>query len=121
MSTITVAAAQFSMTWDRAANIATAKTLVRRAAAQGANIILLPELFETPYFCQDQLADHLALARPFEGNPLIAEFAALAKELRVILPLSFFERAQNVYYNALAMIDDGNASTRVFSARTLPL
>lgn len=106
MSVITVAAAQFSMTWDRAANIAKAITLVRRAAGQGAQIILLPELFETPYFCQDQSADHFALARPFEANPLIAEFAALAKELRVILPLSFFERAQNVYYNALAMIDD---------------
>ena len=106
MSFVTVAAAQFSMTWDRAANISRAKALVRRAAAQGAQIVLLPELFETPYFCQDQSADHLALANPFEGNPLIAEFAALAKELRVILPLSFFERAQNVYYNALAMIDD---------------
>ena len=106
MSVITVAAAQFSMTWDLPANIAKAKTLVRRAAGQGAQIILLPELFETPYFCQDQSADHFALARPFEANPLIAEFAALAKELRVILPLSFFERAQNVYYNALAMIDD---------------
>jgi N-carbamoylputrescine amidase len=106
VSVITVAAAQFSMTWDRAANIAKAITLVRRAAGQGAQIILLPELFETPYFCQDQSADHFALARPFEANPLIAEFAALAKELRVILPLSFFERAQNVYYNALAMIDD---------------
>jgi N-carbamoylputrescine amidase len=106
VSVITVAATQFSMTWDRAANIAKAITLVRRAAGQGAQIILLPELFETPYFCQDQSADHFALARPFEANPLIAEFAALAKELRVILPLSFFERAQNVYYNALAMIDD---------------
>jgi N-carbamoylputrescine amidase len=106
VSVITVAAAQFSMTWDLPANIAKAKTLVRRAAGQGAQIILLPELFETPYFCQDQSADYFALARPFEGNPLIAEFAALAKELRVILPLSFFERAQNVYYNALAMIDD---------------
>ena len=106
MSVITVAAAQFSMTWDLPANIAKAKTLVRRAAGQGAQIILLPELFETPYFCQDQSADHFALAGPFEGNPLIAEFAALAKELRVILPLSFFERAQNVFYNALAMIDD---------------
>jgi N-carbamoylputrescine amidase len=106
VSLITVAAVQFSMTWDRAANVAKAKTFVRQAAVQGAQIVLLPELFETPYFCQDQTADHLALAQPFEGNPLIAEFAALAKELRVTIPLSFFERAQNVYYNALAMIAD---------------
>lgn len=106
MSTITVAAAQFSMTWDRAANVAKAKEMVRRAAGQGANIVLLPELFETPYFCQDQSAKHLELARSFEDNPLIAEFAALAKDLGVALPLSFFERARNVYFNSLAMIDE---------------
>ena len=104
--TTTVAATQFAMSWDRAANIAKAKDMVRRAAARGAEVVLLPELFETPYFCQDQSAAHLALAQPFAGNRLIAEFAALAKELHVILPLSFFERARNAYYNSLAMIDD---------------
>ena len=106
MSIVTVAAAQFSMDWDRDRNVAKAKEMVRRAAGQGANIVLLPELFETPYFCQDESAGHLALARPFEGNPLIGEFAALAKELGVALPLSFFERANNVYFNSLAMIDE---------------
>ena len=106
MSIVTVAAAQFSMNWDRDRNVAKAKEMVRRAAGQGANIVLLPELFETPYFCQDESAAHLALARPFEGNPLIAEFAALAKELAVALPLSFFERANNVYFNSLAIIDE---------------
>ena len=109
MSIVTVAAAQFSMDWDRDRNIAKAKEMVRRAAAQGANIVLLPELFETPYFCQDESADHLALARPFEGNPLVGEFAALAKELAVALPLSFFERANNVYFNSLAMIDENGS------------
>ena len=106
MSIVAVAAAQFSMDWDRDRNVAKAKEMVRRAAAQGANIVLLPELFETPYFCQDESASHLALAKPFEGNPLIGEFAALAKELVVALPLSFFERANNVYFNSLAMIDE---------------
>jgi N-carbamoylputrescine amidase len=109
MAEIVLAATQFACGWDRAANIAKAKAVVRAAAARGANIVLLPELFETPYFCQDQSADHFALAAPFAGNPLITEFAALAKELSVVLPLSFFERANNVYYNALAMIDaDGD-------------
>jgi N-carbamoylputrescine amidase len=103
---VTVAATRFSMTWDRGANVAKAKQMVRRAAENGAQIVLLPELFETPYFCQDQSTAHLALAQPYEGNPLIMEFAALAKELRVVLPLSFFERAHTVCYNALAMIDD---------------
>jgi N-carbamoylputrescine amidase len=113
VSTVRVAGAQFACTWDLARNIAKAKEMVRGAAAKGAQIVLLPELFETPYFCQDQSAEHFALARPFEGNPLIAEFARLADELSVVLPLSFFERAHNAYYNALAMIDaDGRVLGR---------
>ena len=113
MTAVTLGAAQFACTWDRAANIAKAKKMVREAASQGAGVVLLPELFETPYFCQDQSADHFALAQPFEGNPLIADFSALAKELAVVLPLSFFERANTVYYNALAIIDaDGTVLGR---------
>ncbi len=109
MSVVTLSAAQFSCTWDRQANIAKAKDMVRRAASQGANIVVLPELFETPYFCQDQSPDHFALAQEFAGNTLIAEFADLARELSVVLPLSYFERARNAYFNALAVIDaDGN-------------
>lgn len=113
MSTVRLAAVQFACTWDLAGNIAKAEEMVRGAAAKGAEIVLLPELFETPYFCQDQSAEHFALARPFEGNPIIAEFARLAKELSVALPLSFFERAHNAHYNALAMIDaDGRVLGR---------
>jgi N-carbamoylputrescine amidase len=113
VSTVTLAAAQFACSWDRAANIAKAKAMVREAASRGANVVLLPELFETPYFCQDQAAEHFALARPFEGNLLIAEFAELAKELSVVLPLSFFEQAHNAYFNALAVIDaDGKVLGR---------
>jgi len=110
---ITVAVTQFAMSWDRPANIAKAKQLVRDAAAKGANAILLPEFFETPYFCQDQSAEHFTLAQPFEGNTLIAEFSELARELGVVLPLSFFERAGNAHFNALAMIDaDGRVLGR---------
>jgi N-carbamoylputrescine amidase len=106
---VTVAATQFACTWDLTGNLAKAEAMVRRAAAQGANVVLLPELFETPYFCQDQSAEHFALARPFKGNPVISHFARLAAELSVVLPLSFFERAHNAHYNALAMIDaDGH-------------
>ena len=113
MSEVALAAVQFACSWDRAANIAKAKSLVRQAAKDGANIVLLPELFETPYFCQDQSADHFALSQPFEGNTLIAEFSALAKELSVVLPLSFFERAGHAHFNALAMIDaDGRVLGR---------
>ena len=110
---ITLAAVQFACSWDLAANIAKAKDMVRRAHAMSANVVLLPEFFETPYFCQDQSAEHFALARPFEGNPVIAEFSELAAELGVVLPLSFFEAANNAHYNALAMIDaDGRVLGR---------
>jgi len=82
---------------------------VREAAGQGANIVLIQELFETPYFCQDQLADYFKLAAPLEGNPLIAEMSALAKELGVVLPVSFFEKAGHAHFNSLAMLDaDGH-------------
>jgi N-carbamoylputrescine amidase len=111
--TITIGVTQFAMSWERPANVAKAKAMVREAAKKGAQAILLPEFFETPYFCQDQSADHFALAQPFESNTLIAEFANLARELNVVLPLSFFERAGNAHFNALAMIDaDGRVLGR---------
>ena len=105
MRNVTVAATQMACDWDRAGNIARAERLVRAAKEKGADIILIQELFEAPYFCQDQLHCHFDLAAPFEGNPLIARFAALAKELGVVLPLSYFERAGQAYYNSLAVID----------------
>jgi len=105
MRNVTFAATQFACSWDAPANIAKAKELVRKAAGQGANVILLQELFETPYFCQDQLADHFALAKPFAENPVIAEMAMLAKEMSIVLPVSFFEKAGHAHFNSLAMID----------------
>lgn len=105
MRKVTFAAAQFSCTTDRAANVAKAKEAVRNAARQGANVVLVQELFESLYFCQDQDAAHFALAAPFEGNPLIAEMAELAREHRVVLPVSFFERAGHAHFNSLAMVD----------------
>ena len=105
MRQVTVAAAQMACEWDRDRNVAEAEGLVRAAAAQGAAIVLLPELFESPYFCKDQEARHFALAHPFEGHPLIARLSRLARELGVVLPVSFFERANNCYFNSLAMID----------------
>jgi len=109
MPTLTVAATQMACSDDHAANLNRAEALVREAAERGAGLILLQELFETPYFCKDQIADGFALARPVDGNPVIARFAALAAELRVVLPVSFFERANGAYFNSLVMIDaDGS-------------
>ncbi|MBN9590454.1 MAG: N-carbamoylputrescine amidase [Alphaproteobacteria bacterium 64-11] len=109
MREVTFAATQFAVSLDGAANVARAEELVRQAAGQGANVILLQELFESLYFCQDQLARHFALAAPFDGNALLARMAGLAKELGVVLPVSFFERAGHAHFNSLAMIDaDGS-------------
>ena len=104
MRKVTFAATQFACSWNREANVARAKELVRQSAAKGANVILIQELFETPYFCQDQSVDHFGLAAPFEGNPLIATMAELAGELGVVLPVSFFEKAGHAHFNSLAMI-----------------
>jgi N-carbamoylputrescine amidase len=105
MRNVTLAATQFACSWDRDANVARAKALVREAAEKGAQVVLLQELFETPYFCQDQTPKHFALAAPFENNPLIGEMAALAAELNIVLPVSFFERAGHAHFNSLAMVD----------------
>ena len=106
---------QVSIALDRPSrrNRTSGKALVRQAAAGGAQIILLQELFETPYFCPEQKAEHFALARPFVGNDAIQKFSDLAAELGVVLPISFFERDNNVYYNTVAMIDaDGQVLGR---------
>lgn len=107
---VTFAATQLSMGWDTSANIAKAEAAVRGAHARGAQVILLQELFETPYFCKTQEYRHLELAQPRAGNHLIEHFAALAAELNVVLPISFFERDTNTFFNSLVMIDaDGTA------------
>ena len=88
MSTVTVAATQMACRWDRDANMARAEKLVREAAAKGANVILLQELFETPYFCKDHIARHLELALPLDGHPAVEHFRNVARELGVVLPIS---------------------------------
>ena len=96
---VTLAATQFHCVEDPAANLDRAETLVRDAARRGAQVILLQELFETPYFCKDHLASHFDLARPIADSPVISRFQALAEELSIVLPLSVFERAGNAYFN----------------------
>jgi N-carbamoylputrescine amidase len=105
MREITVAATQMACDWDRDGNVARAERLVRDAARRGATVVLLQELFENPYFCKDQAAKHFGLAQPIEGHPLVARMSRLASELGVVLPVSFFERANNAYFNSVAMID----------------
>ena len=120
MREVTVAATQMACSWDREANVTSAEALVREAAGKGAQIVLIQELFETPYFCCDQKQAYFELAAPAEGNPLIARMAALAKELKVVLPVSFFERANNAYYNSVAMVDADGSVLGVYRKSHVP-
>lgn len=105
MRKVTVAATQMSCSWDREENLKKAESLVRQAAEKGANIILLQELFETPYFPQIQSFDYMNMCTTPEENPAVQRFCEVAKELSVVLPISFYEKAGNTGFNTLAIID----------------
>ena len=108
---VTVAATQMSCTRDSIENIENAKKLTRQAANDGAQIILIQELFESVYFPCLNKPEEFTMAKPYKDNPLLQEMSALAKELSVVLPTSFFEKDNNTYYNSLAVIDaDGSIS-----------
>jgi N-carbamoylputrescine amidase len=109
MNQVSLAAVQFACGWDREENWATAERLVREAAGRGANIVLLPKLFETPYFCAAQNQTYFRLASPAAGHPAVAQFQRLAKELGVVIPVSIFERAGTAFFNSVMIIDaDGS-------------
>ena len=116
----TIAATQFACSPDRSVNLATAERVVRAAHAQGANVILLQELFEGPYFCIDVDARHFDRALPISENPAVALCQKLARELNVVLPVSVFERAGNVYYNTVAMVDAGGAMLGIYRKAHIP-
>lgn len=105
MRNITVAAIQMRCVPDPAENLRTAERLVRQAAEQGAQVILLPELFEREYFCQQRRYDFYAYATPTDENPAVQMGIRLARELHIVLPISFFERDCNNFYNTVACID----------------
>ena len=109
MRTVSLAAIQFSCTWNRDENVATAERLVRKAAGEGANVVLIPELFETPYFCAVQNQDYFRLARPLADHPTIEHFRRVAAELGVVLPVSVFERAGAALFNSAVVIDADGA------------
>jgi len=121
MNQVVVAAIQMKMpTWDRGANVATAQAHVRAAAAQGAQVVVLPELFELPYFCTEQDGAHFKHARPLEGNPTIAAFSQLAAELGVVIPVSFFEKAGQVFFNTVAMVDADGRVLGIYRKTHIP-
>jgi N-carbamoylputrescine amidase len=117
---ITVAATQFASTEDRAENLNIAERLIRDAAAQGANVVLIQELFETPYFCKDHTPEYFATARTIEESPAVERFRTLARELNVVLPTSIYERAGNAFYNSVAMVDAGGALMGTYRKAHIP-
>jgi len=120
MGEVTVAATQFACSWDLPSNLDAAERVIRRAAAEGAQVVLVQELFETPYFCIEQDSKHFALATPFEGNRTIARMAALARELGVVLPVSWFERAGPAFFNSVAMVDADGRVLGVYRKSHIP-
>ena len=120
MRNIKVAATQMSCAWDIDENIAKAEKLVRNAAKDGAQIILIQELFETPYFCQKEKPEYFNYAVELEVNKAVTHFRAVAKELQVVLPISFFERKNKAKYNSIAVIDADGEILGVYRKTHIP-
>ncbi len=120
MRKITVAATQMACGTDMEKNIANAEKLIREAAGKGANIIQIQELFATQYFAQEVSFDHLAIAQPAEGHPMLERMSRLAKELSVVLPVSFYESAGNCRFNSIMIIDADGRKLGLYRKTHIP-
>jgi N-carbamoylputrescine amidase len=120
MNQLVVAGVQAALSDDRDTNVARMTEMVREAARRGAGAVLMPELFEGHYFCREQREDDFDRARPASGHPTIAHFRALAAELGVALPVSFFEQDGPHYYNSVAMIDSTGELLGVYRKSHIP-
>ena len=120
MPQIIVAATQMKCTPDRDENIAKADELVKKAAAKGAKIILLQELFETLYFCKTEKPQNFQLATELGKNPAVLHFSRLARELEVVLPISFFEKKNQAHYNTVATIDADGRVLGIYRKTHIP-
>jgi len=120
MRNIKIAAIQMCCSKIREENIAKADKLVREAAKSGAQIIILPELFETQYFCQERNYDYYKLATKAEDNPAIKHFSLVAKELKIVLPISFFEKSGNTAFNTVAIIDSDGSVLGTYRKTHIP-
>lgn len=101
-------------------NIAHAEELVRKAAAEGAQIILLPELFERPYFCQERRYEYYQYAKPVMENEAVCRFQQVARELSVVLPVSFYERDRNLLFNSVAVLDADGSILGIYRKTHIP-
>lgn len=120
MRSITIAAAQMACSDDTRANLDSAEQNVRNAAAQGADLVLIQELFEAPYFCKEQHADFFETARPVSESAPVRRMQSLAEELGIVIPVSFFERHGNCHFNSMAMIDADGQNLGVYRKTHIP-
>lgn len=120
MKRITVAAVQMYCNRPVEENITEAEARIREAAAQGAQIILLPELFENRYFCQERNYAYYNMATSVEENPAINRLREVAREGKVVLPVSFYEKDGNVTYNSVAIIDADGSILGVYRKTHIP-
>ncbi len=120
MRKVTVAATQMKCSNNIQQNIENAEKLVRLAADRGAQVILLQELFETPYFCQEELCDHYLIAAETEKNMAVQHFRKVAAEISVVLPISFYERKNNARFNSVAMLDADGSILGVYRKSHIP-
>jgi N-carbamoylputrescine amidase len=117
---VTVGAIQCALAGTRAENIARVEKHIRDAASRGATVILPPELFEGPYFCREEKAEWFAQARSVEDDDAVTRMRQVARELGVVVPVSFFERAGQAYYNSVAIIDADGALLGVYRKSHIP-
>ncbi|MBZ4670916.1 MAG: aguB [Oscillospiraceae bacterium] len=120
MRKVKIAATQMSCSEKIEENISKAEMLVRQAAAKGANIILLQELFETPYFCQKEDPEFYNYAAETSENKAINHFKRIAKELEIVLPISFYEKKNNARFNSVAVIDADGEVLGVYRKSHIP-
>ena len=120
MRNVTIAAVQMQCSISVSENIEKADAMVRRAAQQGAQVILLPELFERPYFCQERRYEYYAFAKPILENDAVRHFLSVAKELEVVIPVSFYEKDGCTLYNSVAMVDADGSLMGVYRKTHIP-
>lgn len=120
MSKVKVAAIQMSCAEERDENISKAEYMVRQAAAEGAKVILLPELFETPYFCQQRNYEFYYYAEATQDNPAVKKFMQVARETGTVIPVSFYEKYGNTFFNSIAMIDSDGSLMGVYRKSHIP-
>lgn len=120
MRKVTIAAVQMQCSISVSENIEKADEMVRRAAQQGAQVILLPELFERPYFCQERRYEYYAFAKPVLENDAVRHFLSVAKELEIVIPVSFYEKDGCTLYNSVAMVDADGSLMGVYRKTHIP-